>query len=89
MTCRSRSGGGSGFVRRPPSESALRRVLQLLDPHLLDSTVSGWQSADSSAIQVGRMTWMTARSVVSPSVLRDVEGLAGAVPILVQFGRRK
>lgn len=31
-----------GIDRNPPSESAFRRVLQAVDPHLLDRTVSSW-----------------------------------------------
>ena len=31
--------------RIPPSESAIRRVLQAIDPHLLDRTVCGWLAA--------------------------------------------
>jgi len=34
-----------GIERMPPSESAIRRVLQAIDPHLLDRTVSGWLAA--------------------------------------------
>ncbi|TAM94987.1 MAG: ISAs1 family transposase [Rhodanobacteraceae bacterium] len=34
-----------GICRVPPSESAIRRVLQLVDPHLLDRTVCGWLAA--------------------------------------------
>lgn len=33
---------GLGIERNPPSESAIRRVLQAIDPHLLDRTVGGW-----------------------------------------------
>ena len=31
-----------GIERVPPSETAIRRVLQAIDPQLLDRTVSGW-----------------------------------------------
>lgn len=34
-----------GIERVPPSETAIRRVLQAIDPHLLDRTVSGWLAA--------------------------------------------
>ncbi len=34
-----------GIERVPPSETAIRRVLQAIDPHLLDRTVSGWLTA--------------------------------------------
>jgi DDE_Tnp_1-associated/Transposase DDE domain len=34
-----------GIWRVPPSETAIRRVLQAIDPHLLDRTVSGWLAA--------------------------------------------
>ncbi|MDT5232134.1 MAG: Tnp 1-associated, partial [Mycobacterium sp.] len=30
--------------RVPPSETAIRRVLQAVDPHLLDRTVCDWPS---------------------------------------------
>jgi predicted transposase YbfD/YdcC len=33
---------GLGIARVPPSETAIRRVLQGIDPHLLDRTVCGW-----------------------------------------------
>ena len=34
-----------GIKRVPPSESAIRRVLQAIDSHLLDRTVCGWLAA--------------------------------------------
>jgi len=40
-----------GIQRLPPSESAIRRVLQLIDPHLLDRTVSRWLAARSAPPQ--------------------------------------
>jgi predicted transposase YbfD/YdcC len=39
---------GLGMGRNPPSESAFRRVLQAVDPHLLDRVVSGWLAARSA-----------------------------------------
>jgi hypothetical protein len=38
-----------GIYRSAPSESAIRRVLQAIDPHLLDRTVSGWLAARAVA----------------------------------------
>jgi DDE_Tnp_1-associated/Transposase DDE domain len=40
-----------GIERVPPSETAIRRVLQAIDPHLLDRTVSGWLSSRASGCQ--------------------------------------
>jgi hypothetical protein len=34
-----------GIERVPPSESAIRRFLQAVDPHLLDRPVCGWLAA--------------------------------------------
>ena len=34
-----------GIERNPPSESAIRRVLQAIDPYLLDTTVCAWLAA--------------------------------------------
>jgi predicted transposase YbfD/YdcC len=43
--------GRLGIYRSAPSESAIRRVLQAIDPHLLDRTVSGWLAAHASTAQ--------------------------------------
>jgi predicted transposase YbfD/YdcC len=40
--------------RRPPSESTIRRFLQTIDPHLLDTTVSGWLAARGGSPQPWR-----------------------------------
>lgn len=40
-----------GIERNPPSESAIRRVLQAIEPHLLDRTVCGWLASRASPSQ--------------------------------------
>lgn len=40
-----------GIYRNAPSESAIRRVLQAIDPHLLDATVSGWLASRAGGAQ--------------------------------------
>lgn len=40
-----------GIYRSAPSESAIRRVLQAIDPHLLHRTVSGWLAARADTCQ--------------------------------------
>jgi predicted transposase YbfD/YdcC len=40
-----------GIERVAPSETAIRRVLQAIDPHLLDRTVSGWLATRATALR--------------------------------------
>jgi predicted transposase YbfD/YdcC len=43
-----------GIERNPPSETAIRRVLQAVDPHLLDAAVSGWLARRGAPAPAGR-----------------------------------
>jgi predicted transposase YbfD/YdcC len=52
-----------GIERVPPSESAIRRVLQAVDPHLLDRTVSGWLGARAAPIGRWRAIAVDGKSV--------------------------
>lgn len=45
------------IYRSAPSESAIRRVLQAIDPHLLDRTVSGWLAAHAGVGASGCQRW--------------------------------
>jgi predicted transposase YbfD/YdcC len=40
-----------GIERVPPSETSIRRVLQAIDPHLLDRVVSGWLATRAEPTQ--------------------------------------
>ena len=66
-----------GIERVPPSETAIRRVLQAIDPHLLDRTVSGWLGRGSRARPAsggGRLRWTARR----PRARRDGRATASA-----------
>jgi predicted transposase YbfD/YdcC len=52
-----------GIERVPPSESAIRRVLQAVDPHLLDATVCGWLASRAKSPQRWRAIALDGKSV--------------------------
>lgn len=62
-----------GIYRSAPSESAIRRVLQAIEPHLLERTVSGWLAARAHA---GAYQRWPAIAVDGKSV-RGARGAAG------------
>ena len=59
-----------GIYRSAPSESAIRRVLQAIDPHLLDRTVSGWLAARAVAGDGAYQRW--------PAIAIDGKSARGA-----------
>ena len=52
-----------GIERVPPSESAIRRVLQAVDPHLLDRAVCGWLAARAAPARRWRAIAVDGKSV--------------------------
>lgn len=64
-----------GIERHPPSETAFRRVLQAVDPHLLDRTVSGWLVARAGSAAEPSRRWRAV--AIDGKTARGARGVDG------------